>query len=103
MLEELGPPPSGKPLKLARWWNDLMAQVGWLYAQGKIPVLLADKLRAIASSSSRTLPADIIQAAQQRLRRDEEDMKDPFGHDNVVSTADYEANVTGRAPPVRGQ
>jgi hypothetical protein len=75
LVEQLGPPPLGQPLKLARWYQDAIASLTWLVAQGRPFAKLLETWRASASAAGRVLPHDILFEAARILRDDENTMK----------------------------
>lgn len=72
VLERLGPPPADRPLKMARWWVQLVAECTWLYVQGQCTSKTLDKVRAVAASAAKILPDDIRAEADRLMRQEEE-------------------------------
>lgn len=74
LLDQLGPPPVDKPLKLARWWTKYLALIAWEQAKGKKGIdKLASEVRQAAKAAGSVIPHDIVFAAAAKLKQDDED------------------------------
>jgi hypothetical protein len=78
-LELIGPPPTGSPLAMGRWWQAAGAHLGWLLLRGEVPPKLIDKFRAQAATFIKALPADILHEADKLLRGEDEAREDDAG------------------------
>lgn len=85
LLDSIGPPPVGKPLKLARWWTSLLAQGAWLQAKGEKGIkTLMPALIAAAKAAGMVLPHDIMFAAATIVKNDQEDLEEAGGGPEIV-------------------
>lgn len=75
VLKRIGPPPINKPLKLARWWTEVLSEMTWLQINGK-PGLdsLAKEIRSAAAAAGRVLPHDIQFEAARLIQLDTDEM-----------------------------
>lgn len=96
---QLGPVPVGKPLKLVRWYADLIALLTDAQLAGRPVKKHLEMVRASSGASARLLPPDIIYEAQKRLDRDERELKESAGGGAV--TTRKEDDVAQRARAVR--
>ena len=72
----LGEPPVDDPLKMMRWWHASLAKIAWLRLQGRMPTELAQEFRATAKVAAQTAPLDVIQYAEDLVKRAEEALGD---------------------------
>jgi hypothetical protein len=79
LAEQLGPPPLGQPLRLARWYQDAIASLTWLVAQGRPYAKLLETMRASAGAAGRVLPHDILFEAARILNDDANATKNTWG------------------------
>jgi hypothetical protein len=103
LLQEIGPPPVGKPLKLARWWTALLAQGAWLQAQGQQGIkTLMPALISAAKAAGTVLPHDIMFAAAQIVKDDQEGLEQAGRGPEVVTREETDgprSAGTGRRDP----
>lgn len=68
VVDRVGPPPTDSPLKMARWWSRLLAEVGWLLIQGKAPATLVRDVRALVATGAKIVPDDVKAEVDRLLR-----------------------------------
>jgi len=74
-LERLGPPPMDSSLQTTRWWNKMLAELGWLRARGLVKREIAGDLRALAATAGKLVPEDLRAAVDELMREREVKMK----------------------------
>jgi hypothetical protein len=100
LVKRIGKAPLGKPLRMARWYQDLIAALTELCVlEGRQFTKQLELVRASAGAAGRVLPHDIIYTAGERLDRDERDMGQSAGGGSLTSRE--EDNVVARSRAVR--
>lgn len=99
VAERIGKAPIGKPLALARWYQDMIAALTELCLEGKPFAKQLELVRASAGAAGRVLPHDIIYTAGERLDRDERDLGQSSS--GAPLTSRQEDHVVARARAVR--
>lgn len=97
--KRIGKAPIGKPLALARWYQDAIAALTELCLEGRPFVKQLELVRASAGAAGRVLPHDIIYTAGERLDRDERDLGQSSS--GAPMTSRQEDHVVARARAVR--
>ena len=88
ILQRIGPPPTDKPLKLARWWSTVLSELEILYlTTGRFAEMLRET-RGVASSMGRVMPLDLLLAAARKLKDDEDDLDEDADADEEVREVD---------------
>lgn len=95
VVERVGSPPTDSPLKMARWWSRLLAEVGWLLIQGKAPATLVRDVRALVATGAKIVPDD-VKAEVDRLLKMLDDGTKP------EDTGPKLEEQRGDQPPLRG-
>lgn len=102
LMDRLGPPPLGQPLKLARWFTDAIAMLTQLVMEGQPYASMLETVRASAGAAGRVLPHDIIYEANKRLRDDEKDLAQTTNGARVIAREDdhvtWSAGASRRGP-----
>lgn len=75
LIEKLGPPPTGNPFGLAKWYGDMIAELTWRIGLGEPLKDYLETIRASAGAAGRVLPHDIIGQAAAILREDADLLK----------------------------
>jgi hypothetical protein len=75
VLADLGPPPLDSSLLTTRWWNKLLALLGWLRARGLVGRELAGDLRSLAATAGKLVPEDLRAAVDELMKEREKKMK----------------------------
>jgi hypothetical protein len=103
VFARIGKAPIGSPLKLARWYQDLIAALTELCLQGEPFSKQLELVRASAGAAGRVLPHDIIYTAGQKLDRDEKDLGQSSGGGELTSRKEdhVEGARTVRRDPAR--
>jgi len=81
IIERLGPPPHDKPLALIRWYQRALAEAAWLLINGEGGTEFRQELRSLALAATRAIPADILYAAEKKVREEDEDRDADDGPD----------------------
>lgn len=84
LLARLGEPPIGKPLKLARWYQDAISILTHELLKGRNVKKLLEAVRQSSAAAARVLPHDIMYQAQKILESDERELKDASAGAAVV-------------------
>lgn len=74
-IERLGPPPMDSPLLMTRWWNRMLAELGWLRARGLIKPQLVGDLRSLAATAGKLVPEDLRAEVDRVIKEMEKSMK----------------------------
>lgn len=74
-LDRLGEPPMDSSLQTTRWWNKMLAELGWLRARGLVGRELAGDLRALAATAGKLVPEDLRAAVDDLMKEREKRMK----------------------------
>ena len=87
IAERLKPPPTDKPLKLARWYSAALSELLWLYlTTGKFVEMLRET-KAAAAAMGRVMPLDIQLQAAKLVKNDDDDLQEDEDPDEEVRDA----------------
>lgn len=80
----IGPPPTDKPLKLARWYSSILSELMWLYANRGTHVEMLREAKGVAGAMGRVMPLDIQLQAAKTVKADEDDLQEDEDPDEEV-------------------
>jgi hypothetical protein len=63
------------PLLMARWWNRLLGELGWLRARGQVKAELAGDLRSLAATAGKLVPEDLRAEVDRVIKEMEKSLK----------------------------
>lgn len=100
ILKLVGAVPVGEPLKLVRWYANLIALLTEALLSGRPVKKHLEAARASSTASARLMPPDIIYEAQRLLDADEREVKSDGDGPALVDRKD-EAHVAKRTGAIR--
>lgn len=75
LREKIGPPPTDKPLELQRWYSRNLAVMLWLYQTTGSHVQMLREVKSAAGIAGRMMPIDVVVAAYNKLKSDEQELQ----------------------------
>lgn len=84
VLKRIGPPPTDKPLQLARWYSALLSELVYLFVKTGSHVEMLREVKGAAGAMGRVMPMDVLLAALKKLKADEDDLQEDEDPDEEV-------------------
>jgi len=98
--ERIGPPPTTKPLQLARWYSALLSELVHLFVTTGKYVEMLREVKGAAGAMGRVMPMDVLLAAMRKLKDDEEDLdEDADAEEEVREVNGASARAVRRNAP----
>jgi hypothetical protein len=87
-VERVGARPINQPLKLARWYSELLAELVDQFVKTGRYVEMLREVKGAAGAMGRVMPMDVILAAANKLRDDDEELDEDADPDEEVRNVD---------------
>lgn len=88
VLKRIGPPPTTKPLQLARWYSALLAELVHLFVTTGTFVEMLREVKGAAGAMGRVMPMDVLLAAMRKLKDDEDELDEDEDAEEEVREVD---------------
>ena len=87
-LARIGPRPVNDPLRLARWYAELLSELLDQFARTGRFVKMLREVKGAATAMGRVMPLDVMLAAARKLRDDDDDLEEDEDPDEEVREPD---------------
>jgi hypothetical protein len=98
-LDRIGPRPVHQPLKLARWYAELLSETLDLYVRTGKYVEMYREIRSGATAIRSVMPIDLIIAAANKLKGDDDELEEDADPDEEVRGDDVGDKAVRRNAP----
>ncbi|TMQ11947.1 MAG: hypothetical protein E6J90_32995 [Deltaproteobacteria bacterium] len=87
-MARIGPRPVNDPLRLARWYAELLSELLDQFARTGRFVKMLREVKGAAAAMARVMPLDVMLAAARKLKDDENDLEEDIDPDEEVRELD---------------
>lgn len=87
-LERIGPRPVNDPLKLARWYSELLAELADQFIRTGGFVEMMREIKGVVAAAGKVMPMDVLLLAARKLKNDDQELAEDEDPEEEVRKPD---------------
>jgi hypothetical protein len=87
-LDRVGPRPVNDPLRLARWYSELLAELADLFIRSGGYVKMLREIKGVVGAAGKVMPLDVVLLAARKVKDDDQELGEDEDPEEEVRTPD---------------